>query len=228
MQRQLNSIQPPIMQEFDARLKKLALEAQQHPPKSRNRQKALSQLVTEIQSARNLVRPFRGTFRHHYREIYEEAKHRLFCHICEKIEQYDPKREVMQWVNFLLRKRFFVEACREKFPQYRVKAKTQEETKWVNLDALEEGQLSLMMPQETPSLSEEILQCLEEDPEGLFKQTYTIKPEASFYAIAQRRLNGYRWNEISAEFDLPVSTLNSFYLRAQTKFASKFQEYLSS
>jgi hypothetical protein len=51
-----------------------------------------------------------------YEEIYAEAQQRLFLHLCEKIDQYNPELEVMQWANFLMRRRFFIEASHDLTP----------------------------------------------------------------------------------------------------------------
>jgi hypothetical protein len=77
-------------------------------------------------------------------------------------------------------------------------------------------------------LSEEVIQCIQEDCDGLFKATHVEqKPAANFQYIALRFLEGYSWKEISAELDVKVVTLSSFYLRCLAKFTPKFKEYLS-
>ncbi len=89
--------------EIDQCLKQLAMEAQRHPPKSRQRQRALAKLVSAIERSGKLAHPYPSYFRGSYKEIYAEAQQRLFCHICEKIDDYDSQREVLQWANFLLK-----------------------------------------------------------------------------------------------------------------------------
>ena len=78
------------------------------------------------------------------------------------------------------------------------------------------------------SLSEELIECIQEDQEGLFKNTYiTKKPNANFQFIALQILSGYSWKEISAQLGVKIPTLSCFYQRCLIKFAPKFKEYLA-
>jgi len=105
------------MDEIDDRLLQLALVAQQAPPRTRQRQRTLVQLINALKQSRQLVRPRQGQFQGLYEDIYADALQRLFIHICERIEDYRPERgKVLQWVNFLLSRRFFIQACREITP----------------------------------------------------------------------------------------------------------------
>ena len=67
---------------LDERLKHLAMEAQQHPPKSQARQRALSQLLNAISQSKRLSRPRRDQFQKFYEEVYAEAVQRLFAYVC--------------------------------------------------------------------------------------------------------------------------------------------------
>ncbi len=211
------------MHEVDAHLKKLAVEAQHHPPKSLKRQRALARLVSAIQKSGQLCVPYPGQFKGFHADIYDEAKQRLFCHICEKIDTYDPSREVLQWANFLLRRRFFIEASRDIMPTAPRCVKHQA-IKRLTIDDLERNN-----PTEVNlSLSQQVIECIEADTEGIFKGTYTSKnPAANFQFLALQILSGYSWKEISAELGIKIPTLSSFYQRCLTKFASKLKEYLS-
>ena len=102
--------------QIDRRLKQLALTAQRYPPKTKQRQQALARLIIELRNSGSLTRPYLGEFRGFYEDIYAEALQRLFLYICEEIERYDSELEVLQWTNFLLKKRFFIEASREVMP----------------------------------------------------------------------------------------------------------------
>ncbi|MEM9541398.1 MAG: sigma-70 family RNA polymerase sigma factor [Cyanobacteria bacterium P01_E01_bin.42] len=216
------------MQAIDSRLKALALKAQKHPPKSTARKIALAQLLSELQRSGKMTRPFRGLFRGMYQDIYSEAIQKLFTHICEKIDDYDPNREVLQWVNFLLGRRFFIEASREIFPHYRG-GKKRESKPWMTIDDLEIKHPRWVQSQTTPSLSEEFQSCLLEDPEGLFQNTHVEdRPEANFQFLIQQRLAGYKWKEISEDLGIPLPTLHSFYRRNLREFAPKFRDYLAS
>ncbi|NEP51334.1 MAG: hypothetical protein F6K65_22060 [Moorea sp. SIO3C2] len=94
-------------QQQDEKLRQLATEAQDYPAKTRMRQIALTKLVKAIRESGQLCRPHRGKFIGFYEEIYDEACNRVFLYLCQNIDKYDPnKGEVLQWFNFLLRKRF--------------------------------------------------------------------------------------------------------------------------
>lgn len=213
---------------IDVRLKQLALEAQQQPMRSPQRQRALAQLVSEIWRSQKLVRPYQGQFQHRYEEIYAEAQQRLFLHLCEQIDRYNPDNEVMQWANFLMKQRFFIEASRDLLPTTPVRDDRQPVQR-LSLEVLESQNPIERRSQATASLSEMLIQYIQEDPDGLFVQTcIENKPNAHFQYIALRFLEGYSWKDISAELDVKVVTLSSFYQRCLVKFAPTFRDYLSA
>lgn len=215
-----------LIMTLDVRLKQLALDAQQHPARSPERQRSLARLVSEIGRSRKLVRPFQGQFQNMYEEIYAEAQQRLFLHVCEQIDRYDPKYEVMQWANFLMKQRFFIEASRDLLAMTS-KGSDRQPMKRLILEDLEQQQSVEVRSQASASLSEEVIHCIQDDPDGLFVRTYIEhKPHAHFQYIALRFLEGYSWKDISAELDVKVVTLSSFYQRCLVKFAPKFREYL--
>jgi hypothetical protein len=213
------------MNEIDHHLKQLAIEAQRQPPKTKQRQRALAKLISAIQQSGMLVHPYRGYFKGFYEEIYAEALQRLFFHICERIDEYDPQREVLQWANFLLKRRFFIDAARTIMP---TDSSNSQQIKRLSLDDLDKNNPLEFNLQLVPSLSQEVIQCIESDPEGIFKEAHVSnKPAANFQFLAMRILAGYSWKEISAELGIKIPTLSSFYQRCLTRFAPKFKEYLS-
>jgi DNA-directed RNA polymerase specialized sigma24 family protein len=218
----------PDRSTLDAHLKWLAIAAQQHPPRSPARQKALAQLISALQRSKKLARPRREQFQGMYEEIYAEALQRLFAHICDKIETYKPERgEVLQWANFLLNRQFFIEASREVLPTT-YKGVDSRQMKRLTLDDLDRNNPSEINPQLVPLPSQQVLQCLEEDPGGLFQQTHIDNhPSATFQLLAIQRLEGYSWQEISDALGIRVPTLSSFYQRCLTKFAPQLKEYLA-
>lgn len=163
-----------------------------------------------------------------YEEIYAEALQHLFSFICERIDYYNPQKgEVLQWVNFLLNQRFFIIASREFLPTVYegMDART---VKRLTLESLDESNPYELNPQLIPHLSQEVKECLEEDPEGLFEQACVANhPTASFRYLALRRLEGYSWQDLSAELNIAIPTLSSFYQRCLTRFAPKLKTYLS-
>ena len=210
------------LKDVDRDLRNLAIEAQQCPKSSLRRQQALTRLVRTIQRSGKLLRPYQGQFQGFYEEIYAEALQRLFAFICDRIDDYDPNRAVLQWVNFLLRKRFFIEASREFMPVLPSGVNPKQVTR------LEAEALEHLLPQVSSLLSEEVIQCFEEDAEGVFQTTYIAgNPAANFQFIALQRLSGYSWKEISVELGVSVATLSKFYERSLIKFASRLRQYLS-
>lgn len=208
---------------IDRQLKQLAIAAQQQPPKSRERQRALAQLIRAIERSRKLVRPRREQFQGLYEDIYAEAVQRLFAYICDKIDRYQPERgEVLQWANFLLSRQFFIEASREVF------ATLPRGVTRLTLDDLDRSNPSEVNPQLAPLPSQQVLQCLEDDPEGLFQRSHIDHhPEANFQFLAVKRLAGYSWQELSEELGIAIPTLSSFYQRCLTRFAPQLKAYLS-
>lgn len=214
------------MENIDERLRHIALEAQTHLAKSRSRTRALTRLIQAIQESRKLCRPYQGQFQGFYEEIYAEAQQRLFAFMCDRIDDYDPNRAVLQWANFLLRKRFFIEASREFMPVL-PKGINPKDVKRLTLEGLDRMQQPETNAHLAPLPSQEIRQYLEDDPTGAFREAYVTNcPQANFRDIALRRLSGYAWKEISAEFNVKVPTLSSFYERSLARFSVHIRESL--
>jgi hypothetical protein len=213
---------------LDARLKQLAIAAQQCPHGSFAKRRALTDLIMVIQRSGKLSRPRRGQFQMLYEEIYAEALQRLFTFICERIDAFNPEKgEVLQWANFLLAQRFFTEASRDFLPAV-YKGMDARTVKCMTLEALDQSHPHELNPQLIPHLSQEVKSCLEEDPEGLFAQAYIANfPAANFRYLALKRLEGYSWQDLSIELNIAIPTLSSFYQRCLTRFASILKTYLS-
>jgi hypothetical protein len=101
----------------DGQLKKLALEAQGHPPHTELRQHALGELVEAIRLSGKLSHPHRTRFSPQFYDLlYEEAVNKTLIYVCRKIDKYDPERgqekKFMTWVNFRL-DRVILETNRE-------------------------------------------------------------------------------------------------------------------
>jgi DNA-directed RNA polymerase specialized sigma24 family protein len=197
-------------------LKNLALEAQRHPPGSRLRQHALTQLIEAIRISGRLCHPKRpGLSPNFYNLLYDEAVNKTLIYVCRKIDKYDPERGVkrfMNWVNFRL-ERVFIECDRECRNQ--------------DIDVLpwpEEG-YEIAAPEEPTSLFERVRECLEEDAGEIFQREF-IKPrkDANFRAIALKRFEGKSWKEIAQELDLKIPTLSSFFQRSCEKFRSELKQ----
>jgi DNA-directed RNA polymerase specialized sigma24 family protein len=200
----------------DTQLKKLAIEAQRHAPHTDLRQYALGELVEAIRLSGKLCRPHRASFSpQFYNLLYDEAVNKTLTYVCLKIHKYDPERgnkKFMNWVNFRLEK-VFIESC-HKDPNIK---------DLPSLASLEE----IVQPEEPPSLFERVRECLEEDVGNIFKQAHIRnRPDANFSAIALARFSGKSWEDISAEFGIPLPTLSRFFQRSCEKFRSQFNQYL--
>ena len=211
--------------DLDNHLRQLAIAAQGAPKASIARQRALTKLIATLIKSRRLCRPRRGQFRLLYEDIYAEALQRLFLFLCDRIDDYSlQKGEVLQWANFLLKRRFFIEASRDYLP-VAYKGLDVRSVKRLSLEHLDSSNPNELNPQLTPSLSQEVRACLVEDAEGLFKAASVVdRPKANFQHIAVSRLDGYSWQDLSAELDVPVPTLSSFYRRCVARFASNLKD----
>ncbi len=199
----------------DAQIKKLAIEAQQHPPHTELRQHAIGELVEAIRLSGKLCRPQLTRFSPQFYDLlYDEAVNKTLTYVCRKINTYDPERgnkKFMNWVNFRL-ERVFIETYQE--------VNSPNIGNLPSLADLEE----IVQPEEPPSLLERVVETLKEDAENLFKKTHVrTRPDANFQSIALSRFSGKTWEEISSELKIPLPTLSSFFQRCCEKFRSKLQ-----
>ncbi|MBW4626653.1 MAG: sigma-70 family RNA polymerase sigma factor [Brasilonema octagenarum HA4186-MV1] len=201
--------------ELDSYLLQLACVAQRHPPHSQERQIALTKLIHSIVRFGNLWYPSKSQFFSNVQDIYNEARQELFLYICQNIDKYDPERgTVLVWVNVLLERRFFKDTLRKNLSHSSVTKMT-----LTDLD-------NLALPEESKDLTEIVKECIESDPEDIFKNEYMEQcPQATFQALAMLRMSGKSWKEISAEFEMKVPTVSSFYYRCLKKLSPKLKEY---
>jgi hypothetical protein len=206
----------------DTQLKKLALEAKQHPPNTESRQQALIELVNGIVLSGRLCRPHRWILPPNFYElIYEEAVNQTLVYVCQKIDTYKPydskkglETRFITWVNFRLDKMVL---------KYYTKLKKQSCPEIPTLADLED----IAQPEPQVSFSEMLRQCLEDDAKNLFKSEHIRNcPKANFRDIALATISGKSWEEISTELEIKIPTLSSFFQRSCKKFASEFREYL--
>ncbi|HAZ43512.1 MAG TPA: hypothetical protein DDW76_18290 [Cyanobacteria bacterium UBA11369] len=229
--------------ELDKRLLELAKSAQQHPSGSQERRIALTKLVAEINRQSNrLTRPKSNKLicpnsieypAQLFSEVFALALQKLLFFIYQpdtNIDSYNPEQgTVRTWLNVKLDRRFFQEASNELLGVKFVagKFKTLRISKLEDLDLDVED---ITSPDDSTSLtqSEIIKKCIEEDPEGIFRnERIGNNPRANFLAIALKRFEGNSWKEISEELGIDaLSTTSSFYSRCVKKFAPKIKAYL--
>lgn len=212
---------------LDQRLLDLVLAAQNSPPNSRERRKILGQLFSTLRNSKQLVCPMQGQFQGFYNDIYEEALQRLFFYICRKVDNYNPARgSVLAWVNFLLKRRFFIEASRE-FMATVYRGMDARDVKIVNVDDLAQVLSSDIVPNSEGSLLKELKGYLQDDPDNSFQMAHVEGyPKVSFQWIATQRFDGYSWREIADTTGITTTTLSSFYQRSIKKFAPKIRQDL--
>lgn len=205
---------------LDEELKCLAIAAQRHPPLSKKRKQALTKLVHAILRSGELWR-IRKNKSQFYQDVHADAVQELMLYICENIEEYDPERgSFMEWAVMLLSKRFInkvISRARDK----RIK-------EFPTKIALDTFLGNVISHEDSPSLSEELMTCIDLDPEGIFKCQHLRNNEnVNFQILMKRRLSGETWKQISEDLEIEATTLSSFYQRCLEKFIDKFKKYLT-
>jgi hypothetical protein len=211
--------------QLDEQLRQLAIKAQEYPSYSPKRQIALTKLISAIQKSGQLCRPHSGQFKGFYQEIYDEACNRVFLYICQHIESYDPARgEVLQWVNFLLKRRF-PDAIDTILRLYGLSQKS------LSIAGSAQQRTSIQFFDRLPdlkeqSLSQDIIFWIKIDPDDLFKKKHIrYRPDANFRSICLLKLD-YSWKMLSEQFEISIPTLDSFYRRSLEELAPKIREYI--
>ena len=205
----------------DTQLKKLALEAQRHPPNTELRQQALIELVNAILISGKLSRPHSWISPYSfYNLIYEEAVNQTLLYVCQKIDNFKAEsesgqeRKFITWVNFRLDK--MVLEAYGKFRQ-------QKATEIPSLSDL----ANMAQPEFQNNSADLLIKYIERDVDNQFKNEHVRNfPQANFQTIALARLSGKTWEEMSKEFGVEVPTLSSFFRRTCQKFYPQLQEYL--
>ncbi|NET32046.1 MAG: hypothetical protein F6K19_08585 [Cyanothece sp. SIO1E1] len=213
---------PQSEDEFNQRLKQLAIAAQQHPPNSLQRQLALTQLVNEIWHSGQLNHPQSGRWPPHiYQDLYHEALQQTCLYIFEKIENYRQDSPVMAWVNNLVSYKF--QAAVKELSRHR-------EITMPSVDDLDRKLLEQekSQSQAIQSDSQLLRQFLQEDPEGLLRQEF-IRGHSDMtfqYLAIARFIHDQTWEAISTSKGISVQTLCSFFNRRLRKFIPYFHKYL--
>ncbi|NEO63572.1 MAG: sigma-70 family RNA polymerase sigma factor [Moorea sp. SIO4G2] len=216
------------MDALDERLQQLALEAQKHSPKSRDRRLALTRLIQMIQASGKLSRRRYDT----PQEVYDEALQETWWYLCRKIDTYQPRGPVINWINSVLKWRLIdakkrhtkgVKECSLNAPINSSDGGKVNQSGMTYLD-------TVAQPEDTPLPSQLIRQCIEEDSDGLFASKHVRgHPKANFRTIALLYLDRKSWKETAVAVGLEPkqwSTVQSFYWRCCKYFAEKFKEYL--
>ncbi|MGB3535391.1 MAG: sigma-70 family RNA polymerase sigma factor [Microcoleaceae cyanobacterium] len=174
----------------------------QYPPDSLERQRGLTRVVQAIIRSGKLWRDSSPE--------YDDALQQTWLYLCRNLceattakSPYDATRSsVITWLDRYLKQR--LEDLRRQSYQQRTIA---------SLDA--EKAPTPAAPSPIPPILEEVKEWARTDPNGELCRTH-IKghPEVNCQTLILRRLPPRSsWEELSKEFGVPITTLNSFYRR---------------
>lgn len=204
--------------EIDLQLKQLAVEAQQHPAYSLERQKALTKLRNAIWLSGKLAYPQKRSWSPNiYEDLYNEALLKTIEYICLKIDNYDPERPLMAPVNHILKLRF-----KDAVKRYmKEKNRTRELPSLNDLDNYQSPQSPLS--EEATMLRE----VIEEDPDNLFRSVSVRgRPDITWQVIALAKLEGETLDSMSQRFGVSISGIDSFFNRNLRRFGEEFRNRL--
>jgi len=217
------------MDAWEKQLQQLALEAQQHPPKSCIRRLALTRLVQEIQESGRLSRNRHGC----PQDVYDEVLQEVWLYVFRRIDAYQPRSSVINWINFVLTRR--LKDARKRHTKNEKECSLDAPINSSSDSVNQSGTTYLdnvPQPEENPLPSQLVRQCIEEDPEGLFAKKHVRgHPQANFRILALLHLDGKTWREVAVAVGLgkeKESTVQSFYSRCCQYFANTFREYLDA
>ena len=203
---------------IDLQLSQLAVEAQQHPAQSRQRNRALTKLIEVVGRCHRLARPYPDSCPHLiYEDLYNEAYGKTIEYICLKIDNYDPQKPVLGWVNYILKFRF-----NDGFKRY-----MNEQSRTRELPSLND--LEKQPSPESP-LSEEatmLRELIEEDPDGHFRAVSLRKrPDITWQDIALAKLDNETSDSISQRLGVSRTTIDSLFNRNLRDFSDYIRNRL--
>ena len=208
--------------EIDDRLKQLAIAAKNHPPKTVERNKAVTKLYMEIEKYKIINCPKNRNFSYQiYQEICAEAKQDLMLRICREVHNYRPENEVRQWVNFLMIKCF-----QEATPKV-IGVKDLKRLYCKDMDLFFD-KFENQAQHDLSRIEAALIELIKEDSDDALKTEVSRKyPQVNFQLLLFKRvIEDVCWQQISEELGVSVSNLSSFYRRSLEKFTPRFREYL--
>jgi DNA-directed RNA polymerase specialized sigma24 family protein len=214
-----------IMCDLESRLLQLVLAVKEQPAGSSQRNRYLSKLFCELQNSEQLAKCWSKCptqLQGNYGEIYADALQRLFIFITKNIDKYDAAEgTVIQWVNGQLKWRF-LDAVRE-WSHFNL------DYPMLSVDELDRISSQLPTDLTSPSLFEQVINYIDEDPDGYFQEACTgNNPQANFRYIAlKRNVDNLSWKELAEELDLKIAALSNFYQRYLERFTPLIVQYLS-
>ncbi len=186
----------------------------QYPPDSLERQRGLTRVVQAIVQSGKLWRDSSPE--------YDDALQQTWLYLCRNLceattakQPYDPSRSsVITWLDRYLKQRL------EDLRRWRY-----QQSNTASLDA--QNTPMPAAPPPIPPILEDVKDWVRTDPSGELCRTH-IKgyPEVNCQTLILRRLPPRSsWEELSKEFGVPITTLNSFYRRQCFPRLRKFGEH---
>ena len=216
-----------FMDDIDQQLRQLVMAACSQPRGSLERQRALNQLIWQIQRSGKLLR---GVGVPDYEDALQQTW--LYCcrNLCEAItgNAYDPEiASVITWLNAYLKRRLS-DRQREVLQQQAERALGQVTETGELLNPID----SLPAPTNPPPILEEVLEWVEREGIQLRRVHVRDRPEINCQVLILRRLPPETpWETLSQEFGVAIATLSNFYQRECFPRLLKFgqsQGYLDS
>jgi len=198
------------MDEINEKLLKLYRTACDYPARSRQRNKILTKMIRFMDQSGGLSR---RSSQYYNRDYYEDAlqQTRLFF-VKNLFEIYDPEKgTILAWLNKNLEWKLY-ELWRQRQQESARTVPSQVESDEGEVMDLVEN---IAAPPEIQPILEEVKAWVEADADGELRGCH-IKghPEANCQVLILRRLPPEtKWKDISAEFNIEVPTLSSFYRR---------------
>lgn len=203
-------------------LNELAIEAQKHPPLSRQRQIAINQLLNIIYKRFYQKDSYYSYYYNQYKinTIYDEVVQQCLIYINKNIDKYNPElSSVITWVDGIFKYRLLdnLRDCKKKAITLSYPNELLEQIPAFN----EYEQLE--------SNAEKLIRIIKEDPDKIFENAYIRgHPNASFQYLMLSRSQGKSWQDIAEELNIGIQSLNSFFNRNLRKFTPKIREYLKN
>lgn len=198
-----------LVDELDKKLNDLVQEVRQFPAGSPRRQRGLTQMIRLIKQSNRLW--------HENSDYYEDALQQTWLFFCRNVcegksgEAYNCDRgSIITWLNHYLKWRlhdFREEANTRR--KLMIQDNCHRET--YSPSVVE----SLPAPDDIPPILEQTRVWATQDLEGCLRQVHIQgNPNVSCQTLILRRLPPETsWQDLSKEYDLPISTLSSFYQR---------------
>ncbi|MGC9505160.1 sigma factor [Baaleninema sp.] len=176
----------------------------QHPPGSLPYQQGMTKILRLVLKSGKLWRD--------NHPVYEDVLQETCLYLCQNLcSKYDPQRsQLLTWLNFYLKQRLK--------DAYRDRQKQQQRE--VSTFCKKDGETAeiwdfLAAKPDVPPILSELYRWVETDASGELRQLHLKhRPDITVQVLLLRRLPPETsWKDLSAEFNVPISSLSSFYER---------------